>query len=135
MNGARPPARGWIPWLRLVLAGIFLTSGTLHLLLPSPFVAIMPPYLPAHELLVAISGYAELAGGIGLLIPALRRAAGWGLLLLLVAVLPANVEMLQLYRARGVPWWGEALLWLRLPLQALVMWGVWRVSRDVPASL
>jgi uncharacterized membrane protein len=117
------------PWLRAILALLFITSGVLHLILPGPYRGIMPSYLPAPALLVSISGVAEIAGGVGLLWPATRRAAGWGLLLLLLAVFPANVEMLRLYKARGVSGLGESLLWLRLPLQALLMWGVWRVSR------
>jgi uncharacterized membrane protein len=88
----------------------------------------MPEYLPAHDLLIAVSGVAEIAGGIGLLIPSLRRAAGWGLIALLLAVFPANVEMLLDDRARGVPWWQELTLWLRLPFQGLLIWWVVRAS-------
>ena len=115
--------------MKLVLALGFIVAGTLHFVIPAPYRGIMPPWLPAHGVLVAISGAAEIAGGIGLLHPGTRRAAGIGLILLLVAVFPANVQMLLLYRARGVPWWGELLLWIRLPLQLLLIWGVWRVSR------
>jgi uncharacterized membrane protein len=115
--------------VRIALAVLFVIAGVVHFVLPAPFRAIMPQWLPAHAALVAISGAAEIAGGIGLLLPATRRAAGVGLILLLVAVFPANVQMLLQYRARGVPWWGELLLWLRLPLQFLLIWGVWRVSR------
>ena len=109
------------------LALFFLVAGVRHLLVPESYRAIVPPWLPAPGLLVAISGWAEIAGGAGLLFPLTRRAAGWGLLFLLVLVFPANVEMLLQYRSRGVVWWGEALLWLRLPLQVVLMWGVWRV--------
>ena len=115
--------------MRLALALLFIVAGVLHFVIPAPYRAIMPPWLPAHGALVAISGAAEIAGGIGLLHPVTRRAAGIGLILLLVAVFPANIQMLLLYRARGVPWWGELLLWFRLPLQVLLIWGVWRVSR------
>jgi len=109
------------------LALFFLIAGMRHLLVPASYRAIVPPYLPAPDLLVAISGWAEIAGGAGLLFPLTRRAAGWGLLLLLVLVFPANVEMLQQYRSRGVAWWGETLLWLRLPFQVVLMWAVWKV--------
>ena len=115
--------------MRLALALLFVVAGLLHFIIPAPYRVIMPPWLPAHDALIAISGAAEVAGGIGLLLPATRRAAGIGLMLLLVAVFPANVQMLLLYRARGVVWWGELLLWFRLPLQFLLIWGVWRVTR------
>ena len=74
---------------------------------------------------------AELLAGIGLLLAPVRRAAGVGLIVLLVVVLPANVQMLLNARARGVSWWGEAILWLRLPLQLLLILWVERVSRAV----
>ena len=84
----------------------------------------MPPALPAPRLLVLLSGVAEVAGGLGLLLPATRRWAAWGLLVLLVAVFPANVHMLRLASALHIPAW---VLWARLPLQPLLMWAVWRV--------
>jgi uncharacterized membrane protein len=118
--------------VRWLLAGIFVLGGVMHFVIPAPYIRIMPPWLPAHAALVMISGVAEILGGIGLLVPVTRRAAGIGLILLLVAVFPANIQMLLLYRERGVPWWAELLLWLRLPLQFLLIWGVWRVSRPRP---
>ncbi len=89
----------------------------------------MPPYFPAPAALVAVSGAAEIAGGLGLLVPRLRQAAGIGLMLLLVAVLPANIEMLRQARADRVTPVMEALLWLRLPLQPFLVWAAWRLSR------
>jgi uncharacterized membrane protein len=103
----------------------------MHFLVPGPYRAIMPPYLPWHAGLVALSGVAEMAGGIGLLVPWTRRAAGIGLILLLLAVFPANVEMLVRYREQGAGAFAQLLLWLRLPLQAVLIWWVWRVSRRV----
>ena len=89
----------------------------------------MPSYLPWHAALVAISGAAEVAGGAGLLVPATRRAAGFGLVALLIAVFPANVQMLVRGRGQGAGAIAELLLWLRLPLQVALIWWVWRVSR------
>jgi len=89
----------------------------------------MPPWLPAPDRLIALSGVAELLGGAGLLYQPSRRAAGWGLILLLLAVFPANVQMLLNYQRHGVAWWGALLLWLRLPLQGLLIWWVWRASQ------
>ena len=117
---------------RVALALFFISTGILHLIVPGRYRAIMPPYLPAPALLVAVSGLAEILGGCGLLVPRVRRVAGWGLVLLLVAVFPANVEMLRLYTSRGVVWWGEALLWARLPFQLVLIWWVVRAMRDAP---
>jgi uncharacterized membrane protein len=52
------------------------------------------------------------------------------LILLLVAVLPANVEMLRLAQQRGASTAFVAACWLRLPLQPLLMWWVWRVAHQ-----
>ena len=114
---------------RLLFAALFLTSGTLHFLRPEPFIRIVPPYLPWHAALVAISGAAELAGGIGLLLPRFRRAAAYGLVILLVAVFPANIYMATAH----VPFpglYGQSWFqWLRLPFQfVLIAWG-WRYTR------
>lgn len=113
----------------VITALLFIAGGVGHLLWPQLYRPMMPAWLPAHDALIAISGVAELAGGVGLLVRRARRAAAIGLILLLVAVFPANVEMLRIYQARGVPWWADALLWLRLPLQAVLIWWTWKVAR------
>lgn len=114
---------------RTALALFFVAAGTLHFVVPDYYLAIVPSYLPAPALLVALSGAAEIAGGVGLLVPRLRQAAGVGLIVLLLVLLPANIAMLQLYQASGAPWWQELLLWLRLPFQVILAWWVWRLSR------
>ncbi|SNC77031.1 Uncharacterized membrane protein [Hymenobacter gelipurpurascens] len=112
---------------RYPLALLFIGAGITHFTSPEKFVRIVPPYLPAPLLLVYISGVAEIAGGLGLLLPATRRLAGWGLIALLVAVFPANVYMLQAHGAGlPVPLWA---LWLRLPLQLVLIAWVWRISK------
>jgi len=117
-----PPGRRW---LRAGLALLFVGAGLLHFAHPETYLRIMPPALPAPRLLVLLSGAAEVAGGLGLLLPATRRLAGWGLLALLVAVFPANVYMVGLASALHIPAW---VLWARLPLQPLLMWAVWRAA-------
>lgn len=85
---------------------------------------MVPPYLPSPPALVFVSGVAEIAGGLGVLIPPLRLAAAWGLILLLAAVFPANLQV-ALHGWPGVdlpPW----VLWLRLPLQPIFIWLVYR---------
>ena len=109
-----------------VLAVVFCAAGLLHFVKPEVYARIVPPPLPA-KLAVAVSGAAEIAGGIGLLFPATRRAAGWGLIALLLAVWPANFWMaLQARRFPNIPAWA---LWARLPLQVPLMWWAWRASQ------
>lgn len=114
-------ARGIQKGLRLWLAFSFVAVGVLHFAHEDFFVGIMPPYLPFHRELVWISGVAEIAGGVGLLIPRLRAAAGWGLLALLVAVFPANVHMaLNPENDYGITV-SAVGLYLRLPFQLVFM--------------
>ncbi len=96
---------------------IFGAAGIGHFVNPAPFVLIVPPFLPAPEVLVAVSGVFELLGAIGLLIPRFRKAAGWGLLALLVAVYPANIYMLvnEVYLP-DMPQ-EKWMLWARMPVQ------------------
>lgn len=117
-----------ITWGRALLAVFFIIGGVMHFVLPATYAGVMPPWLPWHAALVALSGVAEVAGGIGVLVTPLRRAAGWGLIVLSVAVLPANVQMLQDGLAAGRPGWQIALLLIRLPLQAALIWWIWRVA-------
>lgn len=111
---------------RWLLTLLMVAAGINHFLSPAPYVAMVPAALPAPEALVAISGVAEILGGLGLILPATRRLAAWGIVALLVAVFPANVNMAihELPLAdRQVPAWA---LWARLPLQLLLIW--WAVS-------
>lgn len=121
-----------MPTSVLVTAALFVVAGVLHFVIPRTYVGIMPSWLPAWLpsplMLVYVSGVFEALGGVGLLLPATRLAAAIGLIVLLAAVLPANVEMLRLAQARGASALFVAALWIRLPLQPLLMWWVWRVA-------
>lgn len=98
----------------------------MHFVRPESFLGIVPEFLPRPDLVVAISGVGELLGAAGLIFRSTRRAAGVGLIMLLVAVFPANIKMLADAIANDAsPLW-QAGLWLRLPLQPLLIWMVWR---------
>jgi uncharacterized membrane protein len=117
--------------LRWVLAVMMVVVGVLHFVKPEPFVMIVPDYLPWPLALVWISGVFELLGGVGLLIEKTRRAAGYGLIALYVAVFPANVWM----ATEGIQPPGMELdpvwAWARLPLQAvLIAWAWWACRPD-----
>ena len=111
---------------RIVLGGFFLAAGALHFAKPRPYESIMPDALPAHRELVYLSGVAEMAGGAGVLADGTRRAAGWWLIATMLAVFPANIDMaVEAERFDRVP---EPLLWARLPLQAGIVYWIWRVA-------
>jgi uncharacterized membrane protein len=117
-----------------LLAAFFALAGTMHFARPREYRAIMPPCVPAHREAVAVSGAAELAGGLAVIPPATRRLAGLWLIAVLAAVFPANVHMAlhpddvarKGVPADRIPRW---LLWARLPLQPLVMLWAWRATR------
>jgi uncharacterized membrane protein len=112
-----------------VLAALFVVAGVLHFAFPAMYLTVMPPQLPFPLALVYVSGALEIAGGMGILHPRMRRIAGIGLMLLLLAMWPANFQMLFNARAAGAPAWQELLLWLRLPLQPLLMFWVWKATK------
>ncbi len=74
-----------------LLANLFIGTGVNHFLMPRAYEKIVPPQLRGHaKLIVQISGVAEIAGGVGVLVPSTRRLSGLGLIALLAAVFPAN---------------------------------------------
>jgi uncharacterized membrane protein len=105
--------------LRGLFGVLFILAGLNHFRDPNFYINIMPPYLPWHRELVAISGVAEIALGTLLLFRRWAVLAGWGLIALLVAIFPANLHMAmnpQLY-----PSISPTALWLRLPVQGLLI--------------
>ncbi len=108
-----------------------MIAGLLHFLRPEMYEAIVPPYVLRAREAVAVSGVAEIAGGLSALSPRLRAFTRWWLTGLLLAVFPANVHMAlnpdQIRGGRRIP---RGLLWARLPLQALMIAWVWRATRE-----
>jgi len=102
---------------------LFVAAGVNHFVSPGVYLMIMPDYLPWPLALVYVSGFFETLGGVGLAAPRLRRAAGWGLIALLVAVFPANVDMLMnADQFPAIPVWAMVA---RLPLQGVLIAWVW----------
>jgi uncharacterized membrane protein len=114
--------------MKWLFASIFIGAGTLHFVITDSFVKVMPPYLPWHLELVYISGIFEIVLGVMLLVPKCQVLAAWGLIALLIAVFPANVYMAL--NASDYPQFPAALIWLRLPLQGvLIAWVYWFTRR------
>jgi len=120
-----PIGNSWPRRIALVLAAIFyIGAGILHFTKTEFYLKIVPPYIPWHLAMVWISGVCEIAGGIGLLIWRVRRAAAWGLVALLIAVFPANIYMVTDPVAAGAASLSPLVLWGRLPLQFIFIWWV-----------
>ena len=124
--------RGWV--VGLVILGLFyVVAGINHFRSPLSYVAIMPSYILWPLVMIYISGVAEILGGIGVLVPdgfvfpRMRAFAAWGLVLMLIAVLPVHINMcLHPEQFPGVPLWA---IWLRLPLQLPLIRWAWRYTR------
>jgi uncharacterized membrane protein len=121
----------------LWLMGIFdVVAGTNHFASTDFYMPMMPPYLPLHLQLVYLSGVAEIVLGIAVLIPSVRQPAAWGIILLLIAIFPANMHI-ALHnvplggRARGLGVWN----WVRLPFQGVLIAWAWRYTQaERPAA-
>jgi uncharacterized membrane protein len=111
-----------------LLANFFIGAGVNHFLMPRAYEQIVPPWLGGQaRRVVQVSGVAEVVGGVGVLVPSTRRVSGLGLIALLVAVFPANLQMVRTpERFPRIPRWA---LYARLPLQPLMVLWAWRATR------
>ena len=115
-------------WGRIALAVFFVVAGINHFVHAGFYIAIVPPGLPAPAALVSLTGVLEILGGVGVLVPRVRRAAGWGLILLLLAVYPANLYMA--IHPDHFPRYPAVALYARLPFQLLfIAWTWWATQR------
>ncbi len=113
---------------RYLLSVMMVAAGILHFVSPDKFAKIVPDWLPAPKTLVLVSGFFQIAGGLGLLVKRTRTTAAWGLAALFAAVFPANVNMALHKIYTDNPW----ILWGRLPFQGvLIAWAYWFTRPDM----
>jgi uncharacterized membrane protein len=108
--------------MRFIMAAFYGVAGILHLAAPDDFVLIVPAFVPWPDAVVLLTGLCEIAGAIGLMIPATRRMAGMALSLYAVCVFPANINhALNGIAAGGLPtgWWYHGP---RLLAQPVIVW-------------
>lgn len=110
-------------WHLILMSVLYIVAGIMHFIKPRMYVSIMPPYIPSPQMMVFLSGIAEAVLGIGLLFSETRVWAAWGIVLLLIAIFPANIYMATSDKFKRIPAW---IRWGRLPLQAvLVAWALY----------
>ena len=114
---------------RVILAVSIIIVGVTHFTVPDQYARIVPPQLPYPVGLVYLSGFYEILGGIGLLVPPVSQAAAWGLIALFIAVYPANINMaVNHIKIDHIPDsnWLQAV---RLPFQAVfIAWAWWYIK-------
>ncbi len=113
----------------ILLALFFMAAGINHFVNSDIYVAIMPTYLPAHLELVYLSGLLEILGGIGVVLSSTRQWAGYGLIVLLIAVFPANFYM-AMNPDKFVDIVSAWVLYSRVPLQFLLIWWTFWATRN-----
>ena len=106
------------------MALAYIAAGINHFRNPAMYLKIIPPYLPWHNAINSISGVAEILLGLLLFPKQTRNFAAWGLVLLLIAIFPANIQMAVDYTVQNHP--QKWLSYARLPLQPLLIW--WALS-------
>lgn len=116
-------------WL---MAAVYLAAGINHFRMPEFYYPLIPGYMGSPDFWNVLSGIAEIAGGIGLLIPLLRRWAAWGIVAMLIGFLPAHIHMITdadtiLIAGTKIPVW---LAWVRLlVIHPILLWWAWSHSR------
>ena len=101
------------------MSAAYIYVGILHFIDPDFFLAIMPDYLPLHQEAVYVSGVFEILLGGMLLFKKSRGIAGWGIIMLLLAVFPANIYLAQNEAAQQAIDISQTATIIRLPFQAL----------------
>ncbi len=127
--GLMNAASSWSGALRFALAAMFAFTALSHFLprTRADLVRMVPPRLPNPGLLVTVTGVLEFSGAVGLLVPPLIRASSYALMLLLLALFPANVHAARMrLLVAGRP---ATPLVIRLPLQLFWMGALWWVAR------
>jgi uncharacterized membrane protein len=110
-------------YILIIISSVFyVIVGIKHFIDPNYFLAIVPPYLPYHLELVYISGVFEIAFGLMILIPKYRYWGSIGLILLLVAVFPANIYLAQSTQAQEAIGATQDIATWRLPVQGIFIW-------------
>jgi uncharacterized membrane protein len=117
--------------LRWALTLFLLAAGANHFVTAEAHIAMVPPVFPAPLVLVYVSGALQILGALLLIPAATRRAAAWGVIVLLVLLFPANVHMAVNHLPFGTRQLPDWILWARLPLQAVfIAWAWWFTHPD-----
>lgn len=103
----------------ILMSAIYCIAGIMHFIKPKGFISITPKWVPSPEKMNILVGIVELILGVALLFDATRSYAAIGIIILLIAVFPANVNHFQKARRKGQ---GVLITLIRLPIQLLLIY-------------
>ncbi len=113
---------------RWLATGFFLVAGAMHFVIPDFYQAMMPPFIPFQDFFIVITGIAEMAGAIGIQLPKYRRLAGLLMIVMLVAIFPANIYVAWSQPVLPNVAYSSGAMWWRLLLQPVFIAWIWSVS-------
>ncbi len=120
---------------RWLFTAVFLASGLFHFLNPGLYIRLMPDWVPYPGPAVLVSGFFEIAGGVGLIIPRFRRVAVLVLIVLLMIFLVVHLHPLgnegEIMRGLVLPMW---VIWARIVFQFMMMAGLYWISLPDPVA-
>ena len=120
---------------RWLFTAVFLASGLFHFINPGLYMRLMPEWIPYPGLAVLVSGFFEIAGAGGLILPRFRRVAALFLIALLMLFLVVHIHPLgtegEIMRGIILPMW---VIWVRIVFQFVMMAGLYWISLPDPAA-
>ena len=112
------------PFFLYLMSALYILAGFNHFLNPLTYIKIIPSWLPYPSMINHVTGILEIILGFLLLFNTSRTFAAYGIIVLLIAIFPANIQMsINFYNSHHPKfWWTVA----RLPLQLLLIAWAWR---------
>jgi len=115
--------------LILLIVG-YIAAGINHFRIPAFYIAIIPAYLPYHQILNTLAGIFEITFGLMLIFTTTRKLAAWGIILLLILFMPVHIAMLSGHTHLNSGTVKPVLAWLRLFFQPVLIAWAWWHTRD-----
>ena len=114
-----------------VLSFLYITVGVKHFTNPGYFLAIMPPYIPYHKFMVYLSGLLEIVFALMMIFKKTRFYGCWGIILLLIAVFPANIYLYDSEIPQNTLSVTKHEALIRLPYQfPLLLFAFWHSKKE-----
>tara|TARA_B100000768_G_scaffold176980_1_gene190527 strand:+ start:487 stop:825 length:339 start_codon:yes stop_codon:yes gene_type:complete len=112
------------------MSSFYLFTGVAHFTNPQFFLDVMPAFMPSHQLLVDLSGYAEIILALALLTGFLRKIAAYLIILMLTSFFLVHLDMIFTYEVLDNYYLNKLLLLTRIPLQLGLIYWAYQYCKD-----